>query len=207
MLCKILVGGIDIGLVSARVGNARLEVVRDQDLGARPERTRRHAHGIGSRRVSPESGRPLRRYSCWRPRAAIKIWAWIHLAGSRINDGDRLAGIIDEELLPGPVLLPEGDIELSLPTADSGGRTGCTDSPRGWPVCTRTTEVGDPFTYPATAEEGPSRAFPATKTNRKSPRGSRESIRRRASSGVNGAPDHERAPLPTGPSGSTGPSC
>ena len=33
MLCKVLVGGIDVWFVSVGVGNARFEVVRDQDLG------------------------------------------------------------------------------------------------------------------------------------------------------------------------------
>jgi hypothetical protein len=39
------------------------------------------------------------------------------LAGSRVYDGDRLAGVIDEELFSCEVFLPEGDIEFFHPVA------------------------------------------------------------------------------------------
>jgi hypothetical protein len=39
------------------------------------------------------------------------------LTGGRINDGAGLAGIIYKEFLPGPVLLPEGYIELLFPVS------------------------------------------------------------------------------------------
>jgi len=50
MLCKVLVGGIDVWFVSVGVGNARLEVVRDQDLCDTSKKLERMDMGCDLRR-------------------------------------------------------------------------------------------------------------------------------------------------------------
>ena len=116
MLRKLQVSGVDVGFVSAGLLDPYLEIIRDEDLGDAAE----ELEGVYMRSNPGRQilgGRSFSKGIAAGSESSYKDLSLGHLAGGRIDDGDGLAGIIHKEFLPGPVLLPEGYIELLFPLA------------------------------------------------------------------------------------------
>jgi len=116
MLCEILIGGVDVRLVSAGVGDARLEVVRNKDFGhASQELEGVHMRPDPGGEILGEGG--LCECVVAGTEGGDENLSLHALASGAVYDGDSLAGVINKELFPGPVFLTEGDIELFDPLA------------------------------------------------------------------------------------------
>jgi hypothetical protein len=110
----LLVRGVEVGLVAVGLGDARTEVVGHDDAGTAADRLegvdvppdpvgqRLGGEGLGIRvaRGAQDGHEQLRPP---------------HLAGGGIDDGQGLAGEVDEELLAGAVLLAHDQVEPPLP--------------------------------------------------------------------------------------------
>jgi hypothetical protein len=110
------VGAIALGFIAVGTGHSRLEVIGDDPLGhpaegrtgpsmrADPVGQTLGLRGLGVRVVRcPQDGdehRPLR-----------------HLPAAWVDDGEPLAGIINKELLPSAVALPQNQVERARPGA------------------------------------------------------------------------------------------
>ena len=105
---------VEHGLVAVRLRDPRVEIVRHQDrrdraielqgvhVGGDPVGQRLGGHGLGIRVVA---GTQHRHEELGRA----------DLAGLRVDDGERVAGEVEEALLARPVLLPHDEIEPALP--------------------------------------------------------------------------------------------
>ncbi len=109
----LLEGGVHVGLVTVRPGDARSQIVADHDLVASPH----EFEGVGVRGHPVQEllgGEGLGVEVVRRPGDGDEqLGVECHLAGSLVIDGDRLAREVDEELLARPVLLAHDDVDLS----------------------------------------------------------------------------------------------
>ena len=116
MIGEVFIGPIDAGLIARRFGDARLQVVRHQrqghaadgregvDMGADPIRQRLRPAGfrIGVIR---------------RPEGGDKNASTMFFTGCRIDNADRVAGPVDEQLLAHQMRLPHRRRDLLFPVA------------------------------------------------------------------------------------------
>jgi len=111
----LLEGGVHIGLVTVRPGDAGPKVVADHDLvtaahefegvGVRGHPVQELLGGEGLREEV------VRRASDRHEQLGVEC----HLAAASVIDGDLLAREVDEELLAGTVHLAHDDVDASLP--------------------------------------------------------------------------------------------
>jgi len=104
VLSELQISGVDIRFIPARLADPCFEIIRDKDL----RHPLKELEGMHMR--SDPGGQILGSGGFCEGIAAgseggDKDLSLGDLTGGRINDGDRLAGIIHEELLAGPVLL------------------------------------------------------------------------------------------------------
>jgi hypothetical protein len=108
-------GGIDVRLVTIRRGHRRAKIIRHDDLRAAPKRLE----------AAHMRGHPVRQL-LGRKRLGIHIAGSAQhrdeqlrvqrdLAGRRVVDGDRVAGKIYEQLLPGRMDLAHGHVDTAAP--------------------------------------------------------------------------------------------
>jgi hypothetical protein len=109
----IQVGGVNVGLVAVRLGDAGLQVVRDQNLG----HTAEEGEGVD---VARDPVRQLLRG------VRVEVVAGAEHGDEELSDGDDpghrvddlqrlLAGEVDEQLLARAMLLPHDDVEVPRP--------------------------------------------------------------------------------------------
>ena len=108
---QLLIGAVDAWLIATGLGHAGEEIIRDQDLGYT-------ADELKARTWEPiQSGRPCvyvasAYVKLLAPRTATKIWQSCTSPRGSINDRNRLAAVINKQLLSCVVDLAHGDIEL-----------------------------------------------------------------------------------------------
>ncbi len=113
---EVVVGAIEVRLVVTRVPDTGFEIVGDNECRHTAE-VLEHAH-VGAEPVG-ERLRPggFGIQEAARAKHADEQLGVAHLAGGRIDDVDRLPGVIDEDLLARLVLLTQHGIELCGPRA------------------------------------------------------------------------------------------
>ena len=102
---ELLVGSIDAGLVARRLSDARLEIIGHRGLRHAAEEVERvdvRADPVGQR-LGPAR---LRIRIARRAESGDEQVRLVHLAGHRIDDGNRVASPIDEQLVTRQVRLP-----------------------------------------------------------------------------------------------------
>jgi len=114
MFGKILIGGIDVRLISAWVGYTGFEVVRNEDLGNTAEELEGVNMGSDPEREFLGRGGLCKGVAAG-AEGGDKDLSLGDFSGVRIDDGNGLSAVVDKELLSGPMLLSERDIELVSP--------------------------------------------------------------------------------------------
>jgi hypothetical protein len=114
MLSQIQIGGIDIRLVTAWMGDCCLGIVWNDDLWD----ATKEAQSVNVR-FDP-AGETLRVTGLGEgivasPQYRHKDLSLFDLTGVRIDNGDGLAGVVHKELLTGPIWLAKTEIELLYP--------------------------------------------------------------------------------------------
>lgn len=114
MFGKVLIGGIDVRFISARVVHTGFEVVRNKDLGYAAEEL--EGVNMGSDPEREFLGRGgLGKGIAAGAKGGDKDLSLGDFSGYRIDDGNGLPALVDKELLSGPMFLPERDIEFVSP--------------------------------------------------------------------------------------------
>lgn len=114
MFSYLPIGGIEVGFVATGTGDRISQVIRDEDF----RDSLKELKGMNMR-LNP-GGKILREGGFGEgviagPQGGYKDLSLMDLSRFRIDDGDRLPGIIDEELLSGSIFLPEAGIKLLGP--------------------------------------------------------------------------------------------
>jgi hypothetical protein len=113
--CHLLVGGVHVGLVTVRPGDARTQVVADHDLVTAAH----ELEGVGVRGHPVQEllgGNGLREKVVRRAGDRHEqLGVECHFSRASVIDGDLLAREVDEELLAGTVHLAHDDVDASLP--------------------------------------------------------------------------------------------
>ena len=116
MLGEIAVTGVDVGLVAMRLGDAAAQIIGHQDLRCATEKSK--TAGVRAQPVR-QLLRPggLGKGVAGRAENGDEDLRLADLAGSPINDRYGLAGVIDEQLFAGTVLLAHDHVDLGGPEA------------------------------------------------------------------------------------------
>ena len=122
---QILVGPVDGGLVAIRLGDARLEVVADDDGGSAAEDLE-HLYVAGDPVAEPFAWSRGCENVARRAHGCDEELHGAGLAGSGIDDVDGGACVIDEDLLSGGVALAHAGRDLALPGVERDAEPGVT---------------------------------------------------------------------------------
>ena len=104
MLSELQISGVDIRLIPARLADSCFEIIRDKNL-RHPLKELEGMHMRSDPGGQILGGRGFSEGIAAGSEGGDKDLSLGDLTRCRINDGDRLTGIIHEELLAGPVLL------------------------------------------------------------------------------------------------------
>ncbi len=114
---QILIGGVDVGLVPAGLGDTRLQIVGDQHGTGAAEVAEHPYMGAGPvGQALAEVGLGVGVARC--PQDADEDGGVTQFAGVGVDDRHGGAGVVDEAFLTGFVGLSQRGLEVFLPTAE-----------------------------------------------------------------------------------------
>ncbi len=119
----ILVGGIGVGLIAVRLAHARAKVVRDDQLrntAEEREAARVRADPVRQRLRPGRLGIGV----VGRAQYRDEDLCLADFTGRRVDHRDGLAGVVDEQLLAGAMVLAHDHIQLALPGAEVIAKPG-----------------------------------------------------------------------------------